>query len=436
MMTTVATALPTSFGEILFPVEPAVNDLNLTLFAVGLLTLVLSLLAGLFKRWVYPVSEPMLAVTLGVLLGPLGLGLLRLEDWGDPKEILEQVARLTVGVSGVSTALRLPKAYFPQHARTMAMVIGPGMLIMWFVSGLLVWWLLDVPFWTAMLIGAVVTPTDPVISGTIVTGETAEKNIPERLRHAISGEAGANDGGAYPLVFLAILMILHPPGEALSEWATRVLLWEVLAAVVMGYLVGYLAGRVQRWSESKDFMETTSLFTVILALTAVTLGGVKLIGSDGILAAFAAGLGFNRAAGQPEEREQANMQEAVNRLFSFPAFVFFGMALPVSAWSELGWGTLAALAALILLLRRIPMMVAVSPLLRPLQSRVDVLFNGWFGPIGIAAVFYAVLAANEIGNDLIWTVGSFLVVVSIAIFGVTSTPFTLLYGYWTRYRKE
>ena len=412
------------------------NDLNLTLFAVGLLTLVLSLLAGLFKRWVYPISEPMLAVALGVLLGPLGLGLLRLEDWGDPKEILEQVARLTVGVSVVSTALRLPKAYFPQHARTMAMVIGPGMLIMWFVSGLLVWWLLDVPFWTAMLIGAVVTPTDPVISGTIVTGETAEKNIPERLRHAISGEAGANDGGAYPLVFLAILMILHPPGEALSEWATRVLLWEVLAAVVMGYLVGYLAGRVQRWSESKDFMETTSLFTVILALTAVTLGGVKLIGSDGILAAFAAGLGFNRAAGQPEEREQANMQEAVNRLFSFPAFVFFGMALPVSAWSELGWGTLAALAALILLLRRIPMMVAVSPLLRPLQSRVDVLFNGWFGPIGIAAVFYAVLAANEIGNDLIWTVGSFLVVVSIAIFGVTSTPFTLLYGYWTRYRKE
>ena len=412
------------------------NDLNLTLFAVGLLTLVLSLLAGLFKRWVYPISEPMLAVALGVLLGPLGLGLLRLEDWGDPKEILEQVARLTVGVSVVSTALRLPKAYFPQHARTMAMVIGPGMIMMWLVSGLLVWWLLGVPFWTAILIGAVVTPTDPVISGTIVTGETAEKNIPERLRHAISGEAGANDGGAYPLVFLAILMILHPPGEALFEWATRILLWEVLAAVVLGYLVGYLAGRVQRWSESKDFMETTSLFTVTLALTAVTLGGVKLIGSDGILAAFAAGLGFNRAAGQLEEREQANVQEAVNRLFSFPAFVFFGMALPVSAWGELGWGTLALLAALILLLRRIPMMVALSPLLRPLQNRVDVLFNGWFGPIGIAAVFYAVLAANEIGNDLIWTVGSFLVFVSIVIFGVTSTPFTLLYGRWARYGKE
>ena len=411
------------------------NDLNLSLFAIGLLTLVLSLLSGLVKRWVYPVSEPMLAVALGVLLGPLGLGLVSLEAWGDPKLILEQVARLTVGVSVMSTALRLPQAYFPKHARTMASVIGPGMIMMWLVSGFLMWWLLGVPFWVAMLLGAVVTPTDPVISGTIVTGETAEKNIPARLRHAISGEAGANDGGAYPLVFLPILMILHPSGEALLEWATRILLWEVLAAVVIGYLVGYLAGRVQDWSKRKDFLETTSLFTITVALTAVTLGGVKLIGSDGILAAFAAGLGFNRAAGQPEEEEQANVQEAVNRLFSFPAFVFFGLALPVSAWAEVGWGVLALLAALVLLLRRLPMMAAVSPLMRPLQSHVDVLFNGWFGPIGIAAVFYAVLAANEVGNDLIWTVGSFLVVVSIAAFGVTSTPFTLLYGRWARRSK-
>lgn len=408
------------------------SDLNLALVAIGGLTLGLSLVAGLVKSKVYPVSEPMLAVALGVGLGPLGLDLMALADWGHPKALLEQVARLTVGISVMSAALRLPPGYFSRHAKAMAAILGPGMLLMWAVSGLLVWWLLDVPFWTAALIGAVVTPTDPVIASTIVTGETAKTNIPGRLRHVLSGEAGANDGGAYPIVFLSILMLVHPPGEALAEWATRVLLWEVLAAVAMGYAIGYVAGKVQDWSTRRDFMEQSSLFTVTMALTAMVLGGVKLVGSDGILAAFAAGLGFDCAARRREEEEQANMQEVVNRLFSFPIFVFFGMALPWTGWAEAGWGMLAALAALVLLLRRLPMMFALRPLMPPLRHRADVLFNGWFGPIGIAALFYATLAAERVGDETIWLVCSFLIAGSIIAFGVTSTPFTLHYGRWAR----
>ena len=374
----------------------------------------------------------MLAVALGVLLGPFGFDVLALADWGDPRALLEQVARLTVGVSVMSTALRLPPGYFARHARTMAAILGPGMLLMWIASGLLAWGLLGVPFWTAMLIGAVLTPTDPVISGAIVTGETAKTHIPARLRHALSAEAGANDGGAYPFVFLAILMILYPPGQALSEWATRVLLWEVLAAVVVGYAAGYGAGRVQAWSERQDFAEATSLLTTTVALTALALGGVKLMGSDGILAAFAAGLGFNRSTHQSrEEQEQAGMQEAVNRLFAFPVFVFFGMALPWEAWRALGWGGLA-LAGLVLLGRRLPMMLVLRPLVRPLQSTADVLFNGWFGPVGIAAVFYAALAAKEVGDDVVWATCSLVIAASIIVFGITATPLTLRYGRWAR----
>ena len=400
------------------------SDLNLTLFALGALTLLLSLLSGFVKRKVYPVSEPMLA--LGVLLGPYGFKLLEIADWGEPRGILETAARLTVAVSVMATALRLPKGYFPNNVSALLALLGPGMLLMWLTSGLLAWWLLDVPFWLGLLVGAVLTPTDPVVSGTIVTGETAKKYIPARLRNLLSAEAGANDGGAYVFVFLCLLMLERSPGEALLEWTTRVLLWKVLAAAVIGYLLGYAAGRLQKWAEQRDFVETSSLFTVTIALTAVVLAGVALLGGNGILAVFAAGLAFNRAVGEPEEDEQTAVQEAVNRLFSFPVLVLFGMALPWQAWGELGW-TGPLLALLLLLLRRLPMMLLLRPFMSPLQRRADVLFTGWFGPVGVAAVFYAAHTSERLGSDLVWNVCSLVVAASVVAFGVTSTPFTLLY---------
>ena len=403
------------------------RDLNIALALIGGLTLLLSLTAGLFKSKVYLLSEPMVATFLGILIGPLVWDVLALERWADPQALLEQVARLTVALAVMGAALRLPRKYFQQHARSMAVLLGPGMLLMWIVSGLLIYWLLAWPFWVAMLAGAVVTPTDPVISGALVTGETAKKDIPARLRHSLSAESGANDGGAYPFVFLSILMLQHPPGEALAEWLTRTLLWEVLAAVAAGFAVGYAAGRVQRWSESRDYMEETSLLTLTVALTGVVLGATKLMGTDGILAVFAAGLAFNHVVGRQEEAEMANLQEAGTRLFTFPVFVFFGMALPWADWVELGW-TGVAVAALILLLRRLPMTFALQPLLRPLQKMADALLYGWFGPIGIAALFYATLSVRETGEERVWVVGSLVIFSSILAHGMTATPFTKLYG--------
>ena len=121
--------------------------------------------------------------------------------------ILEQVARLTITFSVLGAALRIPRTYFSDQIKAMGTLLGPGQVIMASVSGLLACFLLGVPFWVAMLVGAILTPTDPVLASTIVTGERAKDNIPGRIRHMLSAESGANDGGAYPLVFLSIFMI-------------------------------------------------------------------------------------------------------------------------------------------------------------------------------------------------------------------------------------
>ena len=404
------------------------STLNLLLFAVGALTLALALGAAVLRRRVRVVSEPMLATALGAALGPFGLGLLDLAAWGDPLVVVEQTARLTLGIAVVATALRLPSGYARQHARTIALLLGPTMLLMWAVSGIAALSILDLGLWTALLVGAALTPTDPVLAGTTVTGQMAEENVPGRIRHAVSAEAGANDGAAYLFVFLPLLLLTLPTGEALGTWAVHVVLWEVGAAVVLGYALGWAVGRAQDWLEDRGLEEQTSALTGTVALTAVALAGVRLLGSDGVLAAFAAGLGFNRAARRPEEEEQADVQEVVNRLFAIPAFAVFGLALPWAEWAAFGWGRLVALAALVLLFRRLPAVFALRRRLPPLRHRADALFVGWFGPVGVAAVFYAALAAHRLGDDAVWTVVSFVVLVSVVVFGVTSTPLTLLYG--------
>ncbi|WP_254531177.1 cation:proton antiporter [Natrinema gelatinilyticum] len=402
------------------------RDLNIALLSIGGLTLVLSLVSELLQDRSYLPSEPMAAAALGVALGPYGLDILHLGGISDPFAVLEQFARVTVGLAVMAAALRLPQRYVPTNARAMSAVLVPGMVGKWLVSSGLVYVLVNVSGWTALLIGAIVTPTDPVLAGTIVTGNIAERYIPSSIRNLLTAESGANDGLAYPLVFLPLLVLLYPPERAIVDWVVGTLLWEVGAAIAIGAAVGATAGWIESESSERAFLEKSSLLSVTVAFTFAVLGGVKLLGSDGILAVFVAGLLFNRFAEATDEVDEQKVQETVLRLFTFPIFVLFGLALPWDQWLALGWSGVA-LAGCILLFRRVPMMVVFDRTVDPIGTR-GALFAGWFGPIGIAAIFYATITHRLLGNELVWGVTSLVVASSILVHGITATPLTKLYG--------
>ena len=404
------------------------SDLNIALSVIGGLILGLSLVVGLLKSKSYLPTQPLIAVLVGVLIGPAVLDVLRLANWGDPMTILEQVARLTITFSVLGAALRIPRTYFSDQLKAMGTLLGPGQVIMAGVSGLLAYFLLGIPFWVAMLIGAILTPTDPVLASTIVTGETAKDNIPGRIRHMLSAESGANDGGAYPLVFLSIFMIEYPFGEALSQWVLQSLLWDVLFAVAIGIALGAIAGKIQKWSLDHDYINETPLFTVTIGLGLLVLGTVHWLGSDGILAVFAAGLAFNRVAPGDPETEEEEATSIVERLFTIPILVLFGMALPWSEWVSLGWIGLV-LAGAVLLFRRLPMLLTFERFIPPVQGRLDAGFSGWFGPIGVAAIYYATLSTHELATNTGWVVGSLIIAASVLTFGITTTPLTEYYGH-------
>ena len=381
------------------------NALNIALVAIGGLVLALGLISDWLRR-AWWASDPIIALLFGILLGPM-LGLLNPMEWGISQEVLiEQAARFTLAIGLMGVALRLPKNYVFRHWRSLAVLLGLVMPLMWLSSGLLVYLILNLPFWEAMLIGAVVSPTDPIVATSIVTGCVAQKNLPSRLRNLISSESGANDGLAYPLVFLPLLLLTKPTGVAISQWLGRVILWEVGGAILVGILLGYGAGRLLEWAEAKQTIEEYSFLSYAIALTLTVLGAAKLLGSDGILAVFVAGLAFSEAISGKERSEEENIQEAINRFFSLPIFILLGLVIPWQQWQALGWRGFA-LAGAILLLRRLPAILMLKSLLK--LRFVESVYVGWFGPIGVAALYYASLSVRETGVEEIWQVSSLLI---------------------------
>jgi NhaP-type Na+/H+ or K+/H+ antiporter len=372
-----------------------------------------------------PVSEPVLALAMGVVLGPEALGVLALPPLTQDTAWLHTAARLLLAISVMAVALRHPVSAARANLRPVLLLLAVAMPLMAVVTAGLAALVLGVGLGAAVLIGAALCPTDPVLASSVATGKPAEEDLPARDRQILSLESGANDGLALPLVLVAVALAGdRGVGGALGES-----LWQVVGAVLVGVPAGWLAARALRVGEDHGSTEAGPrlLFTAVLAFA--VLGTAGLLHSDGILAVFVAGLAYNRASTGRDRTDDLPIDEAVNRFVVLPLFLCLGAVLPWSAWSELGWRG-PALVLGVLLLRRLPV---VWLLRRPLRLRAaDATFVGWFGPIGVSGLFYLALEAERLPLDpVVLAAGSLVVASSTVVHGVTSAPGRALYRRWT-----
>lgn len=401
------------------------TELNLSLALVGGCVLLLGLFSRpLARSWV---SLPMVAMFLGVAVGPVGAGWLDVSRWGDEKLILEEAARLTLGISLMGIALRLPPRYLFEHWRSITVLLAAAMPLFCLVSAGLAFGTLEVGLLAALSVGAAVCATDPVVASSIVTGGVANENLPGRFRHTLSSESALNDGLALPLVMVPVLLMTTSVGAAAGEWLWRVLLWEVGGAVVLGIVLGLGVGRLLRFAERRDYIDQPSFLTVTLSLTLLALGLGKFLGTDGLVVVFLAGVAFDQEVQGGDRSEEARIQEAVNLLFTLPVFMLFGLMVPVDQWSGLGWPA-AVFVVAVLLLRRLPVVLLLRPLIPDWRALPVACLAGWFGPIGISALYYGLFIARETGSDVAWIAGSLLVAASVVVHGVTAAPVAKWYG--------
>ncbi|OBZ85176.1 putative Na(+)/H(+) antiporter C3A11.09 [Choanephora cucurbitarum] len=409
----------------------AVETISVVIFILGGFILLFGLTSLIIKEKLY-VSEAFVAILCGIIFGPVCSDFIKVETWGNTEQITKQFCRLVIAIQVMAAGVALPKAYLRRELRSLLIMLGPVMIYMWLVSGLLVWAIIPgLNFLEALMIAACFTPTDPVLANSIVQGKFAEKKVPSHVRDLISCESGANDGLGYPFLFFAVYLLQMETGSAIGKWAYWIMAYNVLLSVVIGFAVGYIARKLLKFAELKRFIDQESFLVFAIALALFLTGGVGLIGSDDLLACFVAGNSLTWDDWFRTETEQAHLMEVVDMLLNLSIFVFIGATIPWSSFADTSiqitlW-RLFVLAILVLLLRRLPIILALYRYISAIKNWREAVFTGWFGPIGVGAIFYYTAALEAIPADgpnaharsVIQPVVYFLVIASVVAHGVT-----------------
>jgi sodium/hydrogen antiporter len=175
----------------------------------------------------------------GIPLGPSVTGLLDVRPLTEDNTWLHTAPRLLLAISVMAVALRYPLSAVRSKVRPVVLLLAVAMPLMAVITAGLSAWVLDVGLGAALLLGAALCPTDPVLASSVVTGGPAEEDLPARDREVLSLESGANDGLALPLVLAAVAIA----GPLTGGQAALESLWQVAGAVVVGLGTGWLGGR-------------------------------------------------------------------------------------------------------------------------------------------------------------------------------------------------
>lgn len=430
---------------------------------LGAVLLTLALTSS-YLRWM-PVTTSAVCLLLGIGIGPSGLDLLELplQDASLWMEHLTEVAVLfSLFVCGLK--LRLPLR--DKRWRIAFGLAGPVMVLTIAGVCLLLHWALQLPWGPSLLIGAMLAPTDPVLAALVQVNDARDV---DSVRFGLSGEAGLNDGIAFPFVILGLLLI-HGEGSAAEwqGWVLRSLLWAVPAGLLTGYWMGRGIGRVTLSLRIRNDDSTLSP-NDYLALSLIALAYVvaDAIGGYGFLSVFAAGLGLRQVevkstgASQPpaehlvqpvvghqnvepqhavhgntEQMESGQVAAGImmGDMLSFGGLVeramevFLVTLLGVVLIEHWDWRALLVGGVLFCLIR--PACVALMPWGTLLDRRQRGLI-GWFGIRGIGSLFYLFYALNHGLSDTLATVCTDLtlsvVALSILLHGISTQPILARY---------
>lgn len=340
---------------------------------------------------------------IGTAFSAYGAGFILPSEYADGTQSLIFVnlsfTRLVLCIQVFLTGLQLPARYLRLQWRPLLILLGPCLGLMWLISSLLMWALVkNISFVEALIVGACIAPTDPVLANSIIKGRFADDYMPLELTHLIAAESGANDGLGYPFLFLGLWLFRarHGPDFSTSTgigyWFADSWVYVVILSVVWGAVVGYVMLKALRFFDNLRYIDRESFHAFPAFIVLTLIGTCGLIGSDDILACFVAGNVTGWTGWFQSQTDDDSFQSTLDMLLNQSIFLWFGATCPWAEFSRsgdiIGVGRLVALGVLILLCRRPPVLILFYKFLAPVQDLKFASIMGYFGPIGVSAIFY------------------------------------------------
>ncbi|KAK4252060.1 Cation/H+ exchanger [Corynascus novoguineensis] len=394
----------------------ATTNFNIVLGVLGGWVSLYGSVSYLLKESFYVSGAP-ISLLAGVALSPPAVNFIRPLDYalGSPDNLAAVtlgLSRLALGVQLVLAGAQLPGRYLAKQWRQLALLAGPAAAAAWLVTSLLVWALIvpeggrrgRLPLPHALAVGACLAPaTDPVLLATAVArGRFADRNLPRDLQDLVVAESGATTGvGGYLCLFL-VLYLVKFNGDGGGDGDVRAMmgLWfgetwgyTVLLGIAYGAAVGCVARGLLRWAGERRFVDSESFLVPAVALALFVVGTCGMFGSGDVLACFAAGSALAWGDGGRFRLEvlDDSLQPTVNLLLHVPVFMWYGAVCPWDLFrtsSAASLGRLVALGVSVLLLRRLPWVLAFYRFIPQVEGSWQAIFVGFFGPVGVSAVYY------------------------------------------------
>ncbi len=374
------------------------------LLIIGSLLAVAAALSGVMRGTILSIS--VLSVTAGIVLAATDVIAIDFDDAG-VVELIELALVLTLIADGLVVDRELLARHWGPPARALVIAMPITLVLLALGAKLLFG---DLSWAEAFLLGAVLSPTDPVVTSMVVTA----RRVPAQIRHTLNLESGLNDGLALPFV-LFFLVLATPGGDAGGEAAE--LLGEAVFGALVGIVLGIAGGYVHRVVPLGVTPRFEGIYAVGFGLAAFGLADVTF--GNGLIAAFVAGITLGYFEHEITERF-VDFSENVSAIFQVLTFFVFGAIIVATTYDGSPWALVVFIAFALLVARPISVLVALAGTKLPRPQKA---FIAWFGPKGVASMLFALLVLDEglAHGSLVFEVAAFVILGSILAHGLTDT---------------
>ena len=384
------------------------------LFAVAAMILAFGAMSRRAEQW--PLTPPMFFIAAGCLVSAHGLGVLELDV---SSAMVHGLAEITLVVVLFTDASRIDLACLRREDGLPIRLLGIGLpLTILFGTAVGVVMLPGFGWLEAALLAAILAPTDAALGQAVVSNPL----VPVRVRQTLNVESGLNDGIALPVVLVLAALAGATDGEAqdAGEWLRFAVLAVTLGPAV-GVAVGWAGGRWLEWGVAAGWINTPFERLSSLGLALLAFAGAELVGGNGFIAAFVAGLTLGNVARNVCETLY-QFGETEGQLLTLLVFVAFGAVMVPDAIAHITPLHVGYVLLSLTVIRMLPVAISLMGTGLRLPS---VAFVGWFGPRGLASILFALVVVEEgrlgAGEEL-QAIVTLTVFASAMLHGMTAYP--------------